>query len=289
MSTFTAACVQNNALNNINDNLPIVKSMIKEAVRLNANFIALPECVSLMEPDNEALVAKVPVEKDHPFLPMYEEIARTSRVWILGGTLAVKVKKSGRSNKCDDEIVNRLYLFNPRGEITAFYDKIHLFDVNLERGLSYHESATYTPGDRAIVTSLPWGKLGLSICYDIRFAYLYRSLAQAGANILCAPAAFTKITGEAHWHVLQRARAIETGSYIISPGLCGTHAENKKTYGHSIIVDPWGEVLADAGSDAGVITAKIDMRKVDESRNRLPVLTHDRKYEVRANTDLAFT
>jgi predicted amidohydrolase len=280
MTTFTAACIQNNALNNIDDNLPIVRDLVREAASLKADFIALPECVSLMEPDNKALRAKVPEERDHPFIPMYEEEARNSGAWILGGTLAVKVD--------DGRIANRLYLFNPAGQITATYDKIHMFDVDLGGGEFYKESATYAPGDKAVVTELPWGSLGMSICYDIRFAYLYRKLAQAGAEILCAPAAFTKITGEAHWHILQRARAIETGSFVISPGLCGVHAEGRETYGHSVIIDPWGEVLADGGPDVGVVTAEIDLTKVSEARSKVPALTHDREFETIAlSTDQA--
>ena len=276
MTTFTAACIQNNAQNNISANLPIVRDLIHEAVSLKADFIALPECVSLMEPDNEALLAKVPEEKDHPFLTMYNEEARASGVWILGGTLAVKVTDQNGQNK----IANRLYLFNPAGEITAKYDKIHMFDVELGNGLSYKESATYAPGEQAVLASLPWGGLGLSICYDIRFAYLYRALAQAGASILCAPAAFTKVTGEAHWHILQRARAIETGSFVISPGLCGQHAGGKETFGHSVIIDPWGKVLADGGPHVGVITAEINMAKVVEVRNKINALAHDRKFSI---------
>lgn len=277
MAKFTAACIQNNAQSNISDNLPIVRDLVKEAAGRGADFIALPECVSLMEPDNKALRAKVPEEKDHPFLPMYEEEARASGAWILGGTLAVKVRDANG----EDKIANRLYLFNPAGQIAATYDKIHMFDVDLG-SVSYKESATYAPGDQAVVTALPWGNLGLSICYDIRFAYLYRALAQAGAGILCAPAAFTKITGEAHWHILQRARAIETGCFMISPGLCGSHAEGKETFGHSVIIDPWGEVLADGGPDVGVITAEIDMTKVAETRGKVPALTHDREFEIQA-------
>ena len=280
MTTFTAACIQNNALNNIDDNLPIVRDLVREAASLKADFIALPECVSLMEPDNKALRAKVPEERDHPFIPMYEEEARNSGAWILGGTLAVKVD--------DGRIANRLYLFNPAGQITATYDKIHMFDVDLGGGEFYKESATYAPGDKAVVTELPWGSLGMSICYDIRFAYLYRRLAQAGAEILCAPAAFTKITGEAHWHILQRARAIETGSFVISPGLCGVHAEGRETFGHSVIIDPWGKVLADGGPDVGGVTAEIDLSKVSEARGKVPALTHDREFETIApSTDQA--
>lgn len=276
MKTFTAACVQNHAQNDISANLPIVRSLIRKAADEKADFIALPECVSLMEPDKEALEAKAPEEKNHPFLPMYEEEARSSGAWILGGSLAVKISNKKEKKK----IVNRLYLFNPDGKIVTTYDKIHMFDVDLGNGISYKESATYAAGNKAIVTPIPWGRLGLSICYDLRFAYLYRALAQAGANILTAPAAFTKITGEAHWHILQRARAIETGCFIISPGLCGNHGNGKESYGHSVIIDPWGNILADGGSEVGVITAKINMAKVTESRQKIPTLTHDKTFKM---------
>ena len=271
MTIFTAACIQNNAQNNISDNLPIVRGLIREAVDLKADFIALPECVSLMEPDPKALEAKAPKERDHPFLSMYEDEAKSSGAWILGGTLAVKIADKDTENN----VANRLYLFNPLGKVVATYDKIHMFDVDLGNGISYKESATYAAGNKAVITPLPWGNLGLSICYDIRFAYLYRALAQAGANILCVPSAFTKITGQAHWHVLQRARAIETGCFVISPGLCGNHGQGKETFGHSVIIDPWGEIIADAGSDVGVITAEINMDKVTEARQKVPALIHD--------------
>ncbi len=276
MPSFRAACIQNNPQNSIEKNLPIVRDLIREAASLKANLIALPECVSLFEPDAEALRVKAPEEKNHPFLPMYEKEARAANAWILGGTLAIKTGAKDQANK----ILNRLYLFNPAGQIVAKYDKIHLFDVNLGDGLSYKESATYTGGKKAVIASLPWGTLGLTICYDIRFPYLYRALAQSGANILCAPSAFTKITGEAHWHILQRARAIETGSFLISAGTCGTHTEGKETFGHSLIIDPWGEILADGGTDVGIIIAEIDMHKVKASREKIPSLTHDRTFKI---------
>ncbi len=283
MPKFTAACIQNNAQNDIADNLPIVRDLVRQAASLKADFITLPECVSLLEPDNAALRAKVPAEQDHPFIPMFEEEARQSGAWILGGTLAIKVQDITGENK----IANRLYLYNPKGQITATYDKIHMFDVDLGGGETYKESATYAPGDQAVVTELPWGNLGLSICYDIRFPYLYRALAQAGAAILCAPAAFTKITGEAHWHILQRARAIETGSFMISPSLCGIHAEGRETYGHSVIINPWGDVLADGGTDVGVVTAEINLAEVTAARRKIPALTHDREFELNATDSAA--
>ena len=276
MTNFIAACVQHNAKENIETNLPIVRDLIHQALDHKADFIALPECVSLMEPNQESLLQKAPEEREHPFLELYENESKKSKIWLLGGTLAIKTKNNLGHNK----IFNRLYLFNPLGKIVAKYDKIHMFDVNLGNGLVYSESETYEAGNRAIVANIPWGKLGLSICYDIRFPNLYRSLAHAGANILCAPAAFTKVTGEAHWHILQRARAIETGSFIISPALCGSHSEGKETYGHSLIIDPWGEILADGGEDPGVISAKIDMNKVNEVRAKIPSLQHDKTFRL---------
>ncbi|MBL6863388.1 MAG: carbon-nitrogen hydrolase family protein [Rhodospirillales bacterium] len=274
MTNFIAACVQHNATENIETNLPIVKDLIHLALDQKADFIALPECVSLMEPNQDYLIQKAPEEREHPFLELYENEAKKSKIWLLGGTLAIKSKNNLGHNK----IFNRLYLFNPLGKIVAKYDKIHMFDVNLGNGLVYSESETYEAGNRAVVANIPWGKLGLSICYDIRFPNLYRDLAHAGANILCAPAAFTKVTGEAHWHILQRARAIETGSFIISPALCGSHSGGKETYGHSLIIDPWGKILADGGEGPGVISAKIDMNKVNEVRAKIPSLQHDRTF-----------
>ena len=276
MTNFIADCIQHNATENIETNLPIVKDLIHQALDHKADFITLPECVSLMEPNQDSLIQKAPEEREHPFLELYENEAKKSKIWLLGGTLAIKLKNNQGHNK----IFNRLYLFNPLGKIAAKYDKIHMFDVNLGNGLVYNESETYEAGNRAVIANIPWGKLGLSICYDIRFPNLYRNLAHAGANILCAPAAFTKVTGEAHWHILQRARAIETGSFIISPALCGSHSEGKETYGHSLIIDPWGRVLADGGEGPGVISAKIDMNKVNEVRAKIPSLQHDKIFNV---------
>ena len=180
----------------------------------------------------------------------------------------------------DDHIVNRSYLIDEKGNIAATYDKIHMFDVKLDDDQIYRESETYKPGSQAVLVNLPWGRLGLTICYDIRFAYLYRILAQNGADFITIPAAFTKISGEAHWHVLQRARAIETGCYIISAAQCGTHAERRETYGHSLIVDPWGKILADGGKGIGLILAEIDPDKVNQARTKIPSLSHDRNFDL---------
>jgi predicted amidohydrolase len=175
-----------------------------------------------------------------------------------------------------DRLANRSFLLTPEGEIAARYDKIHMFDVDLEDGQTYRESVLYRPGDTPVLAELPWGTLGMTVCYDVRFAYLYRALAQAGADFLTIPAAFTVPTGKAHWHVLQRARAIETACFVLAPAQWGEHADGRKTYGHSLIVDPWGEVLADAGEGVGFVTAEIDPAKIAEARRKVPALRHDR-------------
>ena len=225
-----------------------------------------------MEPNAEAYGKKHLRKKIIWFLALIrEKMAETAR-WALIGSLAVKLP--------DGKIVNRSYLINPDGDITATYDKIHMFDVALGDGQYYRESETYEPGSDAVIADIPWGRVGLTICYDIRLAYLNRTLSQNGADFLSIPAAFTKMSGEAHWHVLQRARAIETGCYVIAAAQCGTHAENRQTFGHSLIVDPWGAVLADGGDATGAITATIDPARVADARSKIPALNHDRDYRL---------
>lgn len=270
--TFLAACIQITAERDIEANIPTILGLIDEAHAQGAQFITTPECSGAMEPDGERLHRNTPAEDDHPTLAAVIDKARETGAWILIGSLAVK--------RPDGMIANRSYLVAPTGEIATTYDKIHMFDVQLGDGQYYRESETYEPGVRAVTADLPWGRVGLSICYDVRFAYLYRTLAQNGAEFLTVPAAFTKVSGEAHWHVLQRARAIETGSYVIAAAQCGTHAGDRQTYGHSLIVDPWGKVLADGGEAEGVITAEIDPAKVAEARGKIPALTHDRDYNL---------
>ena len=280
--TFTAACVQLNSKRTLDENLPDIRKLILEAASRGADFITLPECSGAMEPIAERSRANTPTEDKHEGLPLVSGLARDKGVWILVGSFGIKLPSSDKNGA---KIANRSYLFDPAGAVAATYDKIHMFDVELGDGQTYRESATYEPGSCGVVADLPWGRLGLSICYDVRFAYLYRALAHAGADFITVPAAFTKVSGEAHWHVLQRARAIETGCYVISAAQCGTHAEGRQTYGHSLIVDPWGQVLADGGDDVGVITAQIDPAAVAEARRKIPALTHDR--EVRIVTSAA--
>ena len=267
---FKVACVQLNAARDIAPNIAAAGALIREARAAGARFILTPENASMIEPKRELLLEKARPEPEHPGLPAFSALAAELGVWLLIGSLQIKLD----ATTC----ANRSFLFDDQGRIAARYDKIHMFDVDLKGGESYRESRTFRPGDRAVVADTPWGKVGLSVCYDVRFAYLYRALAQAGASFLTVPAAFTVPTGRAHWHTLLRARAIETGCFVFAPAQCGEHAEGRKTYGHSLIIAPWGEVLADGGDEPGVITADIDPAKVAEARAMIPALTHDRRF-----------
>lgn len=194
---------------------------------------------------------------------------------MLVGSVAVRLDEAGGD---EDMLANRSLLISDKGEVVARYDKIHMFDVDIEGGESHRESETYRPGGQAVMAATPWGGLGMTVCYDLRFPYLYRSLAQAGAHFLSVPAAFTRVSGRAHWHVLLRARAVETGCYVFAPAQCGDHANNRQTYGHSLIIDPWGKILAEAGEKPSVITADIDPSRVAAVRAMIPALEHDREF-----------
>jgi predicted amidohydrolase len=259
-----------NAGRELAPNIAAASALIRQARAAGADFILTPENTGLIEPRREALLEKTQLEGDEAAVPAFAALARETGAWLLIGSLAIKLDAA--------TCANRSFLFDPQGRIVATYDKIHMFDVDLAGGESYRESRTFRPGERAVTAELPWGRLGLSICYDLRFAYLYRALAQAGARMLTVPAAFTRPTGQAHWHVLLRARAIETGCFVFAPAQCGEHAEGRKTFGHSLIVAPWGEILADAGEEPGVIVADIDLAKVDEARSMVPALRHDRRF-----------
>ncbi|GAB6053858.1 carbon-nitrogen hydrolase family protein [Magnetospira thiophila] len=266
---FVAACIQLNNGRYTADNLPTVVSMIHEAAE-TADFVALPENADRMEPNLELLRAGAETEEAHQALAAFRKAAQDSRTWVLVGSICVR--------RPDDSLANRSYLLTPEGDIAARYDKIHMFDVDLPNGESYRESDRCRAGDQSVVADTPWGPVGLAICYDLRFAHLHRALAQRGAFLLTNPAAFTLRTGEAHWEVLLRARAIETGAYVIAPAQCGLHAEGRKTFGHSLIIDPWGKVLADGGEAPGIVTAMIDPAHVAQVRRMIPSLTHDRVF-----------
>jgi len=264
---FKAACVQVNASTHMTANIATVVGLAREARQQGADMVFLPENALMMQWGRTPILAEAHTEDEHPGLAALRALARDTGLWVHGGTLHIHL---------GERAANRTLVINPDGEIVGRYDKIHMFDVDLPNGERYRESATFQPGEAACLVSLPWGTLGLSVCYDIRFAALYRALAHAGADILTIPAAFTRTTGEAHWHVLQRARAIETGCWVISPAQTGSHANDRKTFGHSLIVDPWGTVVADAGLDPGIIVAEVDVGKVAEVRAMIPSLTHDR-------------
>jgi predicted amidohydrolase len=270
--TFTVACVQMNSGREIVPNVEAASLLVREARKAGAEFIVTPENTTCIEPIREQALAKAQGESAHPAIPAFQALAAETGTWLLIGSLTIKLD----ATTC----ANRSFLFSPKGQIAARYDKIHMFDVDLANKESYRESAIFRPGRQAVTAELPWGRLGLTVCYDMRFAYLYRALAQAGSSFLTVPSAFTRPTGQAHWHVLLRARAIETGCFVFAAAQTGEHAEGRKTYGHSLIVAPWGEVLADAGEDVGFVTAKIDPAKVIEARNMVPALKHDREFSL---------
>lgn len=275
---FTVACVQNRASADMSESLAECEALCREAASGGADLVCLPEycsCVSLDQDRRMELGAHE--ARSHPALAAFTALTRELKLWLVIGSLAVK---AGAGMVC-----NRSYVLGPDGRVVAQYDKIHLFDVDLAHGESYRESDSIAPGDRAVVASTPWGALGLSVCYDLRFPQLYRALAQAGAEFITVPAAFTRTTGEAHWHVLNRARAIETGSFVFAPCQYGTHGV-AETFGHSLIVDPWGTVLADGGTGPGVIFAEVDPAAVTKARTMIPSLGHDRPFKPPAGDPL---
>lgn len=269
---FKAAMVQMRTTLSIEKNIADASRLIREAKELGAEYVQTPEMTNIMEQGRDGLFARLQEEERDEALLALRKLARDLKIFIHIGSLAIKVS--------DDKAVNRSFLIDRAGEIVTRYDKIHLFDVQLPGGESYRESNTYKPGEVAITADLPWGRLGLTICYDLRFPALYRALAGAGAHFLSVPAAFTKQTGEAHWHVLQRARAIETGSFVFAAAQGGRHENGRETFGHSLIVDPWGRILAEGGTDPQVVIAEIDTGEVAKVRARIPSLEHGRRFEV---------
>jgi deaminated glutathione amidase len=268
---FVAACAQMRSGRDPLQNRDSAVALVREAAAQGAHYVQTPEMTSLVERSREALFQKIGPQERDPTLAGLREVAREKGVLVHAGSLAVLE---------GEKVANRAFLIDAQGEIVASYDKVHLFDVDLPNGESWRESRTYTGGERAVVAETPWGYLGVTICYDVRFPALYRALAEAGASFLSAPACFTRQTGEAHWQVLHRARAIENGSFMISAAQGGKHEDGRETYGHSLIVDPWGRVLAEAGTDPGVILAEIDPAKVADARQRIPALKHARAFKV---------
>jgi predicted amidohydrolase len=269
-ATFKAACVQVTAGRVLAPNIETAVRLGREARKMGADFIAYPENVTMIEPIAAEALKKALPEAEHPAIPAFRALARETGAWILAGSLSIRAG--------DKKYANRSLLFDAGGTIVGRYDKLHLFDVDLAGGERYRESERIAPGERAVVAATPWGLLGMTICYDVRFPQLYRALAKAGALMFTVPAAFTEQTGRAHWHILNRARAIECGAFVIAAAQSGTHAQGRRTYGHSLIVDPWGEVLAEGGESEGVIVAEIDPAKSAEARRRIPALQHDRAF-----------
>jgi predicted amidohydrolase len=268
-----AACVQLCASDDVGANIRAASALIREAHGQGATFIATPENTALMAPDAGAKLDKTFPENADPSLPVFSALAAELGIWLLIGSLAIKVSEA--------ETANRSFLISPDGAIAARYDKIHLYDVDLANGERYRESRTVAGGREAVTAELPFGRIGLTVCYDLRFPQLYRTLAQAGAFLLTVPAAFTATTGKAHWHVLLRARAIENCAFVLAPAQTGTHPGGRATYGHSLIVSPWGEILAEAGTEPGVIVADIDPAAAAAARAQVPSLRHDRDYVLR--------
>ncbi|MFG1214752.1 carbon-nitrogen hydrolase family protein [Xanthobacter flavus] len=253
-------------------NLDAAAALIREAARDGARYVQTPEVTNIMELDRKVLFEKLQEEGNDATLAALRQLTRELGITLHIGSLALKVS--------DAKAVNRGFVIDPDGEITGRYDKIHMFDVDLGNGESYRESNAYRPGERAILTDVDGIRLGMTICYDLRFPSLYRALAEGGAKVLTVPSAFTRPTGEAHWHVLLRARAIENGAYVLAAAQGGRHENGRETYGHSLVVDPWGRVIAEGGTDPGVILTEIDMAEVAAARARVPSLANGRRFEI---------
>jgi len=269
---FRAALVQLRASRSIAPNLDQAEALIRQAARGGAHYVQTPENTALMELEPERVLAQVTPEAESVPLQRLRTLAAELGVWLHVGSLGIKIDE-GR-------VANRSFVIDPHGDVAARYDKLHMFDVDLAGGESYRESRYYGPGSKAVVADLPFGRLGMTICYDLRFPALYRALATAGADLIAIPAAFTKQTGQAHWHVLVRARAIETGAFVLAATQGGLHENGRETFGHSMIVSPWGDILAEAGEDPGVIFADIDVAASAEARARIPSLKHGREFDL---------
>ena len=271
-STFRVGLIQMRSGRTPAANLSAATTLIGEAKRGGADYVQTPEMTNIMEVSRDRLLGAIVDEESDATLTTFRELARALSLTIHIGSLAIKVTP--------DKAANRSFLIDPQGEIVARYDKIHMFDVDLANGESYRESRNFRAGEIAMISDLPWGRLGLTVCYDLRFPALYRALAEAGASFLAIPSAFTQQTGEAHWHVLNRARAIENGSFVFAAAQGGKHENGRETFGHSLVVDPWGRIIAEGGTEPGVVFADIDPAEVAAARARVPSLQHGRRFEM---------
>jgi predicted amidohydrolase len=272
-SPFVAAMVQMRTGLLPEPSLEQATALIREAVAQGAQYVQTPEVSNMMQLNRHELFKYLADEPDDISLKAYRALAHELKIHLHVGSLALRATP--------ERAVNRSFLIGPDGDVLASYDKIHMFDIDLGNGESYRESANYQPGETAVITDLPWGRLGMTICYDVRFPSLYRALAESGAVFLAVPSAFTRKTGEAHWHTLLRARAIENGCFVFAAAQAGLHENKRETYGHSLIIDPWGTVLADGGTEPGVVLATIDPAKVQSARKSIPSLQHGRRFSVR--------
>lgn len=269
-SSFRIACLQINSGSDYQSNLTTVTAMAREAAGGGARFILTPEYALMMDGSGKVMRERVLAADGAPALGELQALARELGVWFLVGSLTLRAD--------DERIANRSFLISAQGQVVASYDKIHMFDVTLPDGRVIRESSTYRPGDRAVVADTPWGRLGMTVCYDLRFPGLFRVLAQAGAQMITVPSSFQRQTGKAHWHALLRARAIENECFILAPAMCGDHSGNRQSYGHTLVIDPWGEILAEGGEAPEIVYADIDVARVAKIRGMIPSLEHDRPY-----------
>lgn len=277
MNIMRTALIQLNSSDDPAHNLDATAHLIEAAAADGAQFVLTPEVTNCVSGDRAHQSRVLLHEQDDPTLAGLRDRAARHGIWLLVGSLALKTRDA------DGRFANRSFLIDPAGDITARYDKIHMFDVAVSETEIYHESKGYRPGERAVLAQMPFGLLGMTICYDLRFAHLYRHLAQAGASVITVPSAFSRATGVAHWETLLRARAIETGSYLLAPAQTGVHAaqvgKSRATWGHSLIVDPWGDVVSDAGALPGVIHVDLDLAKVTKARASIPAMTQETEFD----------
>ena len=277
--SFVSGIIQMRSERDMARNLADASTLVREAAHMGAQFVLTPEVTNIFEPDKERLKAIARTETEDISVQGFSKLAAELAIHLHVGSLALKGD--------DGKLVNRGILFGPDGSKIAHYDKIHLFDIDLPSGESHRESATYTAGKDAVVAQVPFGKVGFAICYDVRFPRLFNALAGNGASAIVVPAAFTVPTGEMHWHVLLRARAIETGSYILAAAQGGQHDSGRSTYGHSLVISPWGEVIAEAGTDPTVLIATIDPQQSADARSRIPALAHARDFSLKTAIAMA--
>ncbi len=276
MTAFKAAAIQMRSGIDVARNVSETERLVREAATAGARYVLTPEMTTILDKDRARLLASIAPQDRDRSLARFRSLAAELGIHLHVGSMAILLPGAGERG--GDAVANRSFLIGPDGTIVASYDKIHMFDVDLAGGESYRESRLYKPGSTAVVADLPWGRLGFTVCYDVRFPMLFRALAKAGAGVIAVPAAFTRTTGEAHWHVLLRARAIETGSFVVSAAQGGSHEDGRETYGHSLVVNPWGAVIAEAETEPGFIIADIDPAESAAMRARIPSLANERSF-----------